>query len=338
MKIQPFDEILKNGIPHYIFDNLQSPRSKYLKSIATCPLYSHPQKWYNDKVGCIGPQQGKVFELYFTEWELNEEGNLIDSLPHNPVLVAQGFIAFWLTYHGFRPKEDEERFMTPAEHYEAFLQNYIDKYILREEMKPDAFMRDLTAEAVKELLGRWDWDRKVSERVFDFLPPDDVKLLQELESCFRQYVLLKFPSQRPTPATPKKSEVPEPSNMTFDYWPEAMDDEDRNRNISHFYHKLKELKWIASNTDQDLLFRLFSGENQSFKIKWTTRVSRLNHLFKVLCEKRIIKPSAAGKNQILSGHFLDKNGKNVGKGLTSNNHPPQRAEKQAADLVAILEH
>ena len=79
--------------------------------------------------------------------------------------------------------------------------------------------------------------------------------------------------------------------------------------IGKLFQSLLELKWIDKETNPDVFFQLFSGEPETFHLKWIGAKSDLFALIKRLYdEKLILCPEGAGVWVIARSHFLDKQG------------------------------
>lgn len=102
--------------------------------------------------------------------------------------------------------------------------------------------------------------------------------------------------------------------------------------ITRLYQALKKLRWIDQETDPNSFLQLFSGEPDSFYIKWTGATSDLYALMKRLHDDHLITcTSNAGIWEIAQNHFKDKESKSF------TNLNKQKEKKRTKEIIGFLE-
>ena len=89
------------------------------------------------------------------------------------------------------------------------------------------------------------------------------------------------PILTPTPRkTPAKRPVPRVTNATFTYrWLATAP-----QRITTLYQYLLRATWIASDTNPDDFFSIFTGKESNIRIKWTGSNLQLAYLIRVMTE------------------------------------------------------
>ena len=104
--------------------------------------------------------------------------------------------------------------------------------------------------------------------------------------------------------TPAKRPVPRVTNATFTYrWLATAP-----QRITTLYQYLLRAKWIASDTNPDDFFSIFSGQPSNARIKWIGSNLQLAYLIRLMTERNYIStPKRIGKWTCVYNHFVDKN-------------------------------
>lgn len=103
---------------------------------------------------------------------------------------------------------------------------------------------------------------------------------------------------------PRKRTTPRVTNATFTYrWLATAP-----QRITTLYQYLLRAKWIASDTNPDDFFSIFSGQPSNARIKWIGSNLQLAYLIRVMTEQNyIITPKRVGKWTCVYNHFVNKN-------------------------------
>ena len=114
------------------------------------------------------------------------------------------------------------------------------------------------------------------------------------------------PTISPTsPRKPKaKRTTPRVTTATFTYrWLTTTP-----HRITKLYQYLLYAQWIASDTNPDDFFSIFTGKESNARIKWISKQAYLFYLIRQMVERQIVTiPQSATIWQITESHFLDKN-------------------------------
>ena len=106
--------------------------------------------------------------------------------------------------------------------------------------------------------------------------------------------------------------------------------------ITTLYQYLLRAKWIASDTNPDDFFSLFTGKESNVRIKWTGSNLQLAYLIRVMTERNYISiPKRVGKWTCVYNHFVDKNNYQLPK--LNRLHIPLKSKlvvEQMAELLA----
>ncbi len=105
-------------------------------------------------------------------------------------------------------------------------------------------------------------------------------------------------------ACPRKRITPRVTTATFTYrWLTTTP-----HCITKLYQYLLRAKWIASDTNPDDFFSIFSGQPSNARIKWIGSNLQLAYLIRVMTERNYISiPKRVGKWTCVYNHFVDKN-------------------------------
>ena len=141
------------------------------------------------------------------------------------------------------------------------------------------------------------------------------------------------PTISPTsPRTTKtKRLTPRVTNATFTYrWLTTSP----NR-ITNLYQYLLRARWIASDTNPDDFFSLFTGKESNARIKWTGSNLQLAYLIRVMTEQNyIFNPKRVGKWTCVYNHFVDKHNCQL-RNLNAL-HIPLRSKMAVKQMAEIL--
>ena len=128
----------------------------------------------------------------------------------------------------------------------------------------------------------------------------------------------KRPTQRVTNAT-----------FTYRWFPTAP------QRITTLYQYLLRAKWIASDTNPDDFFSIFSGQSSNARINWTGSNLQLAYLIRVITEQNYIStPKRVGKWTCVYNHFVDKNSRQLPK--LSRLHIPKKSKSAVEQMAELL--
>jgi hypothetical protein len=111
-----------------------------------------------------------------------------------------------------------------------------------------------------------------------------------------------------SPTSPRKPKAKRPTprltTATFTYrWLATAP-----QRITTLYQYLLRATWIASDTNPDDFFSLFTGEESNARIKWIGSNLQLAYLIRIMTEQNYIStPKHVGKWTCVYNHFVDKN-------------------------------
>ena len=141
------------------------------------------------------------------------------------------------------------------------------------------------------------------------------------------------PTTSPTPSYKPKVKRPTPrvTNATFTYrWLTTSP----NR-ITNLYQYLLRARWIASDTNPDDFFTLFTGKASNIRIKWTGSNLQLAYLIRVMTERNYIStPKRVGKWTCVYNHFVDKNSRQLPR--LNSLHIPTKSKLAVEQMAELL--
>ena len=105
--------------------------------------------------------------------------------------------------------------------------------------------------------------------------------------------------------------------------------------ITTLYQYLLRAKWIASDTNPDDFFSLFTGKESNVRIKWTGSNLQLAYLIRLMTERNYISiPKRVGKWICVYNHFVDKNSRQLPK--LSRLHIPKKSKSAVEQMAELL--
>ena len=105
--------------------------------------------------------------------------------------------------------------------------------------------------------------------------------------------------------------------------------------ITTLYQYLLRAQWIASDTNPDDFFSLFTGKESNVRIKWTGSNLQLAYLIRVITEHNYIStPKRVGKWTCVYNHFVDKNSRQLPK--LSRLHIPKKSKSAVEQMAELL--
>ena len=140
------------------------------------------------------------------------------------------------------------------------------------------------------------------------------------------------PILTPTPRkTPAKRPVPRVTNATFTYrWLATAP-----QRITTLYQYLLRATWIASDTNPDDFFSIFTGKESNIRIKWTGSNLQLAYLIRVMTERNYIStPKRVGKWTCVYNHFVDKNSRQLPR--LNSLHIPTKSKLAVEQMAELL--
>ena len=129
----------------------------------------------------------------------------------------------------------------------------------------------------------------------------------------------------------RKRITPRVTNATFTYrWLATAP-----QRITKLYQFLLRAQWIASDTNPDDFFSLFTGKESNVRIKWTGSNLQLAYLIRVITEQNYIStPKRVGKWTCVYNHFVDKNSRQLPK--LSRLHIPKKSKSAVEQMAELL--
>ena len=90
----------------------------------------------------------------------------------------------------------------------------------------------------------------------------------------------------------------------------ALTNEDTNQRLQFFYKGLKQLQWIAADTQQKNFLKIFSGEDTSSRVVWTGDINTLAELFRELVQRKKYVQLPEGESiwVMVNARFWEKEG------------------------------
>ena len=131
--------------------------------------------------------------------------------------------------------------------------------------------------------------------------------------------------------TPAKRPAPRVTNATFTYrWLATAP-----QRITTLYQYLLRAQWIASDTNPDDFFSIFTGKESNARIKWIGSNLQLAYLIRVMTEQNYIStPKRIGKWTCVYNHFVDKNCRQLPK--LSRLHIPKKSKYAVEQMAELL--
>ena len=141
------------------------------------------------------------------------------------------------------------------------------------------------------------------------------------------------PTISPTsPRKPKaKRTTPRVTTATFTYrWLTTTP-----HRITKLYQYLLRAQWIASDTNPDDFFSIFTGKESNIRIKWTGSNLQLAYLIRVMTERNYIStPKRVGKWTCVYNHFVDKNSRQLPR--LNSLHIPTKSKLAVEQMAELL--
>ena len=105
--------------------------------------------------------------------------------------------------------------------------------------------------------------------------------------------------------------------------------------ITKLYQYLLYAQWIASDTNPDDFFSIFTGKESNARIKWIGSNLQLAYLIRVMTEQNYIStPKRIGKWTCVYNHFVDKNCRQLPK--LSGLHIPKKSKSAVEQMAELL--
>lgn len=132
-------------------------------------------------------------------------------------------------------------------------------------------------------------------------------------------------------ACPRKRTTPRVTNATFTYrWLTTTP-----HCITKLYQYLLRAQWIASDTNPDDFFSIFSGQPSNARIKWIGSNLQLAYLIRLMTERNyIFIPKRVGKWTCVYNHFVDKNSRQLPR--LNSLHIPTKSKLVVDQMAELL--
>ncbi len=132
-------------------------------------------------------------------------------------------------------------------------------------------------------------------------------------------------------ACPRKRTAPRVTNATFTYrWLATAP-----YRITTLYQYLLRAKWIASDTNPDDFFSIFTGKESNARIKWIGSNLQLAYLIRLMTERNyIFIPKRVGKWTCVYNHFVDKNSRQLPR--LNSLHIPTKSKLAVEQMAELL--
>ena len=105
--------------------------------------------------------------------------------------------------------------------------------------------------------------------------------------------------------------------------------------ITTLYQYLLRATWIASDTNPDDFFSIFTGKESNIRIKWTGSNLQLAYLIRVMTELNYIStPKRVGKWTCVYNHFVDKNSRQLPR--LNSLHIPTKSKLAVEQMAELL--
>ena len=132
-------------------------------------------------------------------------------------------------------------------------------------------------------------------------------------------------------ACPRKRITPRVTNATFTYRWLA----NAPQRITTLYQYLLRAKWIASDTNPDDFFSIFTGKESNARIKWIGSNLQLAYLIRLMIERNYISiPKRVGKWTCVYNHFVDKNSRQLPR--LNSLHIPTKSKLAVEQMAELL--
>ena len=138
-------------------------------------------------------------------------------------------------------------------------------------------------------------------------------------------------TMHPSSTRSRKRTTPRVTNATFTYrWLATAP-----QRITKLYQFLLRAQWIASDTNPDDFFSLFTGNESNVRIKWTGSNLQLAYLIRVMTERNYIStPKRVGKWTCVYNHFVDKNSRQLPR--LNSLHIPTKSKLAVEKMAELL--
>ena len=163
--------------------------------------------------------------------------------------------------------------------------------------------------------------------------------LAELQNCLQRIndilglsiTIFDVHTKHRSSACPRKHTTPRVTNATFTYrWLATAP-----QRITTLYQYLLRAKWIASDTNPDDFFSIFSGQPSNARIKWIGSNLQLAYLIRLITERNyIFIPKRVGKWTCVYNHFVDKNSRQLPR--LNSLHIPTKSKLVVGQMAELL--
>lgn len=132
-------------------------------------------------------------------------------------------------------------------------------------------------------------------------------------------------------ACPRKRTTPRVTTATFTYrWLTTTP-----HCITKLYQYLLRAQWIASDTNPDDFFSIFTGKESNARIKWIGSNLQLAYLIRLMTERNYISiPKRVGKWTCVYNHFVDKNSRQLPR--LNSLHIPTKSKLAVEHMAELL--
>ena len=150
----------------------------------------------------------------------------------------------------------------------------------------------ITDKPIVNVFGDVNIGKKQDEAV-DGVNAEDAEIVEEVKSS----------SKRGRPRKTGKA-----IQKSFVY--RALTDADTNQHLQFLYNGLKQLQWIAADTQQKNFLKIFSGEDTSSRVVWTGDINTLAELFRELVQRKKYVQLPEGESiwVMVNARFWEKEG------------------------------
>ena len=105
--------------------------------------------------------------------------------------------------------------------------------------------------------------------------------------------------------------------------------------ITKLYQYLLRAQWIASDTNPDDFFSIFTGKESNARIKWIGSNLQLAYLIRLMIERNYISiPKRVGKWTCVYNHFVDKNSRQLPR--LNSLHIPTKSKLAVEQMAELL--
>ena len=132
-------------------------------------------------------------------------------------------------------------------------------------------------------------------------------------------------------ACPRKRTTPRVTTATFTYrWLTTTP-----HCITKLYQYLLRAQWIASDTNPDDFFSIFTGKESNARIKWIGSNLQLAYLIRLMTERNYISiPNRVGQWTCVYNHFVDKNSRQLPR--LNSLHIPTKSKLAVEQMAELL--